>query len=245
MKSLLAGLLVLLLPSGGMLPYADNGKDVSRQEPTVCRLAIDVEKDGVIDFYGTCVVVKCAEKEYTVLTASHCVSSKDGLYEAGSLIVQFFIPDAKNVIYRTRVLEIPVKQILCINSAIDVAALAIEPNLSLSILGPIKSASISVDGLAHGRKVHAIGCPMGGGLVVTEGYVAYREEEGQCFCTANIYKGNSGGAVVDADTKKLIGISVGVRADSSGFMPMPITYLQVFVPMDLIIPWLQDNKISL
>lgn len=124
--------------------------------------------------------------------------------------------------------------VLAVNQLYDLALLKSKINrytytFSLRLTPPVEM-----------ERVLAIGCPMGFDPVITEGIVSRSHDmagKPRWICSAPVYFGNSGGAVLDYHTKELIGISTSLMADRIGFGMNIITHLHLFSPTSEFYMW--------
>lgn len=114
------------------------------------------------------------------------------------------------------------------------------PTLDLALLrveltdGPLDCMPIRHDHPDVGEVVFAIGYPGCGRRVITRGYIGDRG-----CASADVFPGNSGGAVVDSDGR-LVGIvaAVGVMRHGPFGPPTFIDHDMVFVPIVDALDWL-------
>jgi len=99
---------------------------------------------------------------------------------------------------------------------------------------PIPVVILSARMPEFGERVWAVGYPLGGNLVITEGIVS-----GKNSASAPAYFGNSGGSVVDSKGAA-IGIVVSIRGRRT-----PVPHLMLFTSLVDIRPWLLSHGISL
>lgn len=199
--------------------------------PTVCRLAVDVEGDGIIDGYGTCVPYlkrDGAVTEYLALTASHCYNGDSAKY-----FVEIFIP-TDGLYSSGKYLQAPAEYLVKCDK-LDVGV------VSFNSIWQLETCVLSNTLIRSYDPVISISCPLGCSTVMTEGYIAYKEDDSEFYCSAEIYEGSSGGAVINKDTRELVGISTAIRAAMYNTTQVPIFYLHLFVPITSIKPWLQEE----
>jgi len=97
-------------------------------------------------------------------------------------------------------------------------------------------------------RVVAAGCALARLPLFSTGLVSHMTDVigpgyNRWVCSAPIAPGNSGGAVIDLATGKVIGISTGVMLVRQQFVSLQVFHYHIFVPTFLIIPWLKEEKL--
>lgn len=186
--------------------------------------------------------LKSGLKLYRALTAFHIV--KDLLDESLAdkwvgFIENFEEEDTGNQIF-DGVSRYTSFNVLEYSKEFDLAVIAFITDRELNV------AKLHQEVLIPGTRVYTSGHPMGLPNTITEGIVSFRfEKNGDWVCTAQVIPGSSGGGVFSLEDNTLIGITVKVISNGGhrNFMgnPLPIPYLHVFVPTNIIAKWLTEK----
>jgi len=100
---------------------------------------------------------------------------------------------------------------------------------------PMHVVPLRVEHPPLGERVWAIGYPMGMSRTITDGYVGDHNK-----ASADVFPGNSGGAVVDSQGR-LVGIVDSVGVASNGFIRNVVSHVMFFISTEELKDWLDSH----
>jgi len=131
-------------------------------------------------------------------------------------------------------------KLVAYDPSLDLALLQIERH---ALLGPGLQLGTSKD-IMYNRVIHALGCPGGTFPPTIASGIVRGEGRSWISFDAGVWYGYSGGVVVDADSKRVIGLIVQIgfrREKTDGIWEIgPQTDLGVAVHVDRIAEWLDE-----
>ena len=187
-----------------------------------------VESNGITISSGSGTVIDSEKGDETndvaVLTAKHVIESNEDNIAIKVVLGELSFYAKEAILHPTY----------------DIAVLAFQTSHVLSC------AEIDNGNPKPIEEVYAAGYPLQIGLIVSHGIANYETFQSTArgfaplwLCSAPIYPGNSGGGVFSKESGKLIGVSVMVGAQLSGFDQRIVPHIHFFIPTAAIHSWIK------